>query len=362
MFAAIRAATDHINLETFIFDDEVGQQFFDLLLERQGAGVQVNVIYDSVGGLATPQGFFDRLREGGIRVLEFNPVNPLVGNKKEWLLNNSDHRKLLVVDGRTAFVGGVNISKAYSSLPSSSRGRPKGDEAPNKISGWRDTHIQISGPVVAEFQKLFMDTWARQKGDALVARHYFPELVAQGEEMVRAIGSTSGDPRSLIYLTLMSAISRAQYEVHFTIAYFAPDPQLLKALTDAAQRGVNVTLILPSYSDSWAVFHIGRSFYTELLRNGVKIYERQDAVMHAKTACIDGVWSTIGSTNLDSRSFLHNDEINAVILGRGFAAQMEAMFAADLMKSKAVTLDHWQHRSLRQRAKEQVARIGAYWL
>ncbi len=144
----------------------------------------------------------------------------------------------------------------------------------------------------------------------------------------------------------MSAISHAELTVHLTIAYFAPDPQLLKALTDAARRGVDVKLVLPSYSDSGAIFHLGRSYYTELLRGGVKIYELRGAVMHAKTACIDGVWSTIGSTNLDWRSFLHNDEINAVILGRGFAAQMEAMFAADLTESEAITLDQWKHRSL----------------
>jgi cardiolipin synthase len=363
MFAAIRAAKDHINLETYIFDDDdAGKQFSDLLLERQAAGVQVNVIYDSVGGLTTPQAFFNRLREGGTQVLEFNPVNPLAGNKKAWLLNNRDHRRQLVIDGRTAFTGGINISDTYSSAPSGKRARKKRDQAPAQAAGWRDTHIRIEGPVVAEFQKLFMDTWARQKGEPLAAKNYFPELKAQGDEMVRAIGSTPDDPHSLIYLTLMSAISHAELEVHLTIAYFAPDPQLLKALTDAAQRGVEVKLLLPSYSDSWAVFHLGRSYYTQLLRGGVKIYERRGAVMHAKTACIDGVWSTIGSTNLDWRSFLHNDEINAVILGRGFAAQMEAMFAQDLTESEAITLDRWKHRSLMLRLKERMARIGAYWL
>ena len=363
MFAAIRAAKNHINLETYIFDDdEAGRQFSDLLLERQAAGVQVNVIYDSVGGILTPATFFDRLREGGIQVLEFNPVNPLKGKKKAWLLNNRDHRRQLVIDGRTAFTGGINISDTYSSAPSGKRGRKKRDQTPDQPAGWRDTHIEIEGPVVAEFQKLFMDTWARQKGEPLAAKNYFPELKAQGDEIVRAIGSTSDAPRSLIYLTLMSAISHAELEVHLTIAYFAPDPQLLKALIDAARRGVDVKLLLPSHSDSWAIFNLGRSYYSQLLRGGVKIYERRGAVMHAKTACIDGVWSTIGSTNLDWRSFLHNDEINAVILGRGFAAQMEAMFAQDLTESEAITLDQWQHRSLMPRLKERMARIGAYWL
>ena len=363
MFAAMRGARDHINLETYIFDDdEAGKQFSDLLLERQAAGVQVNVIYDSVGGIKSPKSFFDRLREGGIQVLEFNPVNPLAGNKKTWLLNNRDHRRQLVIDGRIAFTGGINISDTYSSAPSGKRASKKRDQAPAQAAGWRDTHIRIEGPVVAEFQKLFLDTWARQKGEPLAAKNYFPALKAQGDEIVRAIGSTSDDPHSLIYLTLMSAISHAELEVHLTIAYFAPDPQLLKALTDAARRGVEVKLLLPSHADSWAIFNLGRSYYTQLLRGGVKIYERRGAVMHAKTACIDGVWSTIGSTNLDWRSFLHNDEINAVILGRGFAAQMEAMFAQDLTESDAITLDQWRHRSWMLRLKERMARIGAYWL
>jgi cardiolipin synthase len=150
--------------------------------------------------------------------------------------------------------------------------------------------------------------------------------------------------------------------VHLTIAYFAPDAQLIKALTDAAQRGVEVKLILPSVSDSGAIFHLGRSYYTKLLRGGVKIYERRGAIQHAKTACIDDVWSTIGSTNLDWRSFLHNDEINAVILGRGFASQMETVFADDLTASQAISLHDWQRRSWLLRLKERMARIAAYWL
>jgi cardiolipin synthase len=357
MFAAMRAAKDHINLETYIFeDDDIGKQFADLLLERQAAGVQVNLIYDSVGCLNTPKEFFERLRAGGIRVLEFNPVNPLAGKKKEWLLNNRDHRKLLVVDGRVAFIGGINISETYSSGSSMRSARKKGDQ------GWRDTHLQIEGPVVAEFQKLFMDTWNKQKGPPLAENNYFPTLDKQGDEIVRAIGSTSDDADSPIYLTLLSAIEHAEQQVHITNAYFAPDPQLLKALTDAAQRGVEVKLILPSRTDSWAVFHAGRSHYSKLLRAGVKIYERRGAVMHSKTASIDGVWSTIGSTNLDWRSFLHNDEVNAAILGRDFSRQMDAMFARDLAESDAIDLERWEQRSLILRLKEGAARIAEYWL
>ena len=362
MFAAIRSAKNHINLETFIFDDdEIGRQFSELLLQKQASGVQVNVIYDSVGGLSTPHAFYDRLRAGGINVLEFNPINPLAGNKRSWLINNRDHRKQLIVDGRIAFTGGINISDTYSSAPSGKLLRKKQDDAkPNE--GWRDTHVRIEGPVVAEFQKMFMETWFRQKGEPLAAKNYFPKLKEQGNEVVRAIGRTSDDPKNLIFMTLISAINHADSDVHLTIAYFAPDPQLLKALTDAAKRGVEVKLVLPSYSDTSAIFHLGRSYYTELLRSGVKIYERDGAVMHAKTASIDGIWSTIGSTNLDWRSLLHNDEINAVILSRSFAMQMDTMFAEDLRESEAITLERWKHRSWLLRIKEQTSRIGAYWL
>ena len=362
MFTAIRGAKDHINLETFIFDDDdVGRKFAELLLERQAAGVQVNVIYDSVGALMTPAGFFDVLRAGGIRVLEFNPISPLARHSKTLLWNNRDHRKLLIVDGRIAFTGGINISDTYSSAPGKRRKKERGDHDRPAV-GWRDTHIRIEGPVVAEFQKLFMETWGRQKGGTLAARNYFPELKAQGDEIVRAIGSTPADPASLIYLTLMSAITQAEREVHMTIAYFAPDPQLLKALIDAARRGVEVSLVLPDYTDSWAIFHLGRSYYTKLLKGGVRIYERRGAVMHAKTACIDGVWSSIGSTNTDWRSFLHNDEINAVILGRGFAAQVNAMFAQDVAESQPIVLARWRDRSWWSRVREATARLGAYWL
>lgn len=359
MFTVMREAHDHIHLETYIMaDDEVGQRFAELLLAKQAAGVRVSLIYDSVGCLSTPRAFFERMRAGGIQMVEFNPVNPLASNQKVWRLNNRDHRKLLVVDGRIAFIGGINISESYSSGSSIKLTGPKtSDEV-----GWRDTHLQIEGPVVAEFQKLFLDTWRKQQGPTLADRQPFPRLERQGNNIVRAIGSAAGDPHSLIYLTLLSAINHAEQRSHLTIAYFVPDPKLIQALTDAAQRGVDVKLILPSHTDSWAVFHAGRSHYAALLRAGVHIYERRGAVMHAKTASIDGVWSTVGSTNLDWRSFLHNDEINASVLGRDFSAQLDAMFARDLAESDAIDLEQWEDRSILLRLQEWAARLAEYWL
>lgn len=349
MNTAIRAARDHINVETYIIeDDEIGRRFADLLLAQQQRGIQVNLIYDSFGCINTPKAFFERLQQGGINVLEFNPINPLAAGKP-WLINHRDHRKLLVVDGRIAFLGGINISSVYSSSGSGTR---RHTEAEQKKAAWRDTDLQIEGPAVAELQKLFIASWAKQQGKPLAARKYFPELQAQGKDIVRAIGSTPDEPYSLIYLTLISAIGNAERQIQLTNAYFVPDPQLLKALTDAARRGVEVTLILPGHSDSEMAFQAGRSHYSALLKAGVKIYQRHGALLHSKTALIDGVWSCVGSSNLDWRSFRDNDEVNAVVLGRDFARQMSAMIARDLASSEAITLEKWERRSLLQRFKE----------
>lgn len=351
MFAAIRAARDHINLESYIIeDDNTGRLFADLLLEQQARGVQVNLIYDSVGAFNTPKAFFERLTAGGIEVLEFNPVNPLA-TRTPWLLNNRDHRKLLIVDGKSAFVGGVNISNVHTS---GSAALHRSD-APAGTIAWRDTHLQIEGPAVGELQKLFMQTWRKQRGPALAARDYFPQLETQGGELVRVIGSTPDDPYSLMYLTLVSAIGNAARQVSLTIAYFVPGPQLIKSLAAAAGRGVDVRLILPGQSDSAVVYHAGRAHYAELLYSGVKLYERAGAMLHSKTAVIDGVWSTVGSTNLDWRSFLDNDEVNAVVISRDFGEKMQSMFARDLEASVVIDADEWERRSLLLRLKEWMA-------
>ncbi len=359
MYAAILAATDHINLETYILDDdEVGQRFVQALIDKQQQGVQVNLIRDSVGTFGTPAALFERMKDSGINVLEFNPVNPLAA-RKTWALNQRDHRKLLVVDGNTAFLGGINISSVYSggSFRKGSRAA-KTDGNP----AWRDTDLQLRGPVVADFQKLFVATWEGQKGPPLAARNYFPPPQNAGPEVVRAIGSSPDEPFSLIYATLLSAIGSAETSVYVTNAYFAPDPQLLAALEAAAGRGVDVTLILPSQTDSWLVFHAGRGYYARLLRAGVKLFERRGVILHSKSVLIDGVWATVGSTNLDWRSFLHNQELNAVVLGADFGRQMQAMFTKDLAASDEITLEKWRHRPLNRRIKELFARAWKYWL
>ena len=365
MLAAIETAKDHIHLETYILDDdEVGQRFAGALIAKQQQGVQVHLIHDSVGTLRTPDEFFKKMTDTGIKVLEFNPINPAQA-RKNWEVNERDHRKLLIVDGRIAFLGGINISGVYSS-GSFSRGSSSSGNTPPKSSidgiPWRDTHVQLEGPVVAEFQKLFIETWVSQKGEPLADLKYYPQPQRMGRDVVRAIGSSPKDEYSLIYATLLSAILNAETTVYLTNAYFAPDPQLLDALEGAARRGVDVKLVLPGKTDSWLVFHAGRNYYHRLLEAGVKIYERQGVILHAKTGSIDGVWSTVGSTNLDWRSFLHNHELNAVVLGADFAAQLQVLFDADLAGSKQVTLEDWKRRGVTPRFQEFFARMWEYWL
>jgi cardiolipin synthase A/B len=358
MIAAINSAHNHINMETYILDDdEVGQRFAAALIAKQQQGVQVNLIRDSVGTLSTPSAFFTPLTAAGIKVLEFNPVNPLTA-KAGWNVNQRDHRKLLIVDGRIAFLGGINISSVYSGGSFSRRSKVR----PNGKLPWRDTDLQLQGPVVAELQKLFIDTWEQQHGEPLATRDYYPQAARAGNDVVRAIGSSPEEPYSLIYATLLSAIGSAQTEIWLTNAYFVPDPQMITALKAAVQRGVDVKLVLPSSTDSWLVFHAGRAHYAELLKAGVKLYERHGALLHVKTAVIDGVWSTVGSTNLDWRSFLHNQEVNAVVLGTAFGDKMRAAFNADLANSTAITLAEWQRRSLGVRSKEVISRLWEYWL
>ncbi len=355
---AIRGAQDSINLETYIFDqDELGQQFAQLLIEKQMAGVQVNILYDSIGSLQTPKVFFDRMRAAGIKLIEFNPVNPLkrVG---AWRLNNRDHRKILVVDGKIAFTGGVNITEDYSrsSLFRSGSGGRSSTEL-----GWRDTHIQIEGPAVAAMQLLFLDAWASQREGEILDREYFPPLPEVGDKLVRVLGSKP-DGDFEIYKAYLLAIQESRQSIHLTAAYFAPDVQLLEALKAAARRGVDVKVIFPSISDAGLVFQAGRSFYTELLDSGIKIYQLKASVLHAKTAVIDNTWSTVGSSNLDVRSFLHNSEVNLVILGTDFGATMESAFQEDLKNSLPVEKETWAQRPFSEHVKEWAARNFEYWL
>lgn len=355
MFQAIRSAQDHINLETYIYDEEgVGETLGRLLVEKQSQGVQVNLLYDSIGSLSTRPEFFDELRQYGINVCEFNPVNPLRG--KIFSLNNRDHRKILVVDGKVGYTGGINISSVYS-RSSTIRAKRSGTPHP-----WRDTQIEVRGPAAKEFQELFIDSWQRQNCSELARKNYFPVVRQQGDTVVRTLGSSPRDDVNLIYIELLAAMHHAGKNIHMTMAYFVPDQQTVDALKNAAQRGVTVRIVLPSVSDVWSTLYAARSYYTELLQAGVTIYERKGALLHAKTVVIDGVWSTVGSSNIDFRSFLHNDEVNTIVLGKAFGDDMERAFADDVAASEKIDAARWEERGLVNRIRENLARMWAYFL
>ena len=349
MLAAIRAATNNINIEMYIFSDgPIGRMFADALIERERHGVQVNLSYDSLGSFGTPASFFERMKAVGIAVIQYRPINPFEA-RLPWTFGHRDHRKMLVVDGRIAFTGGINISEVYASGPSGIEWR----EAPTSAY-WRDTDIQVQGPAVAQFQKIFIAQWNYQKGPPLKQCAYFPRLDQQGGQIVRVISSVP-ERFSLIYVTLIAAVVNARTNIYLTDAYFAPDHQMLHALEHQAKRGVDVRLLIPSQADEPLIVSAARSHYADLLSAGVRIYEWQGEMLHAKTGTIDGVWSTVGTSNLDWWSIARDNELNAIILSHSCGDQMDHMFFDDLKTSKEITLDEWKHRGLEERLKE----IGA---
>jgi cardiolipin synthase len=361
MLQAIQAAKDTIDFETYIIeDDDVGRRFSEALLRKRAEGVQVNLIYDSVGSMATPAAFFQRLRDGGVQVREFNPVNPAKVRGWKWRLDQRDHRKLLIVDGTVAFTGGVNISNVYSSLLNRHRAKEPAVATPQHL--WRDTDVRIQGPAVAEFQKLFLDTWAREDGSPS-RKDPFPPLALAGPDLIQVIGSTPGRDNRFTYMMYVAAFTYARASIHLTTPYFVPDAQMLEALSHAAKRGLDVKIILPGTSDSALLSAVGRSYYTFLLKSGVKLYERRpDSMLHAKTAVVDRVWSTVGSSNMDPMSFLNNDEVNAVVLSGEFADKMEAMFQDDLRESNPILMEQWKKRPVKERLKEWSGRLLGGWL
>jgi len=351
MLAAIHGAHDNINLEMYILSDgQIGQMIANALIERARQGIRVNIIYDSLGSLDTPASFFDKLRSNGIAIVAFNPLSPF--EAKHWSfkkLTHRDHRKLLIIDGRTAFTGGINISDVYASGLRSER------SATPPIY-WRDTDIEVDGPAAAEFQKLFLTDWYREGGIPLDQRRYFPTVPARGKQIVRVIGSIP-EQFPLIYVDLLSAVANSETNVYVTDAYFAPDHQMRHALEAAARRGVDVRLLLPSQSDEPFIVSAQRSHYNGLLKAGVKVYEWSGKMLHAKTATIDGVWSTVGTSNLDWWSIARDNEVNAVVLGHKFGDEMNLMFKNDLEDSEQVELTRWKQRSILERLRERFAEL-----
>jgi cardiolipin synthase len=359
MFAAIGAAKHSVNLEYFIFEDveSDGVRLGDLLLAKRAEGVAVNLIYDSFGSSDTPKDFFDRLRQGGVNVVEFNPLNPLKA-KVGYAPNNRDHRKILVVDGATAIVGGVNLSKTYQANPLGKSGGVPGEPAQH----WRDTDLEITGPAVAQLQTLFRDHWREQHGPAIDEAGWFPALPPAGGAVVRILGSAPHQDATRYYVTLISAIRSAQKSVIASAAYFVPTRDEMEALTEAARRGVDVRLLLPDRSDSPNSIALGHAHYADLLKAGVKIYETHDLVLHSKTVVVDGVWSAVGSSNFDHRSIISNDEVDAVVVGADTARELEAMAEDDRAGAHPIDAKAWSRRPLSARARETYARVWERWL
>lgn len=389
--AAIAKAQHHIHLEMYIITNEaIGKAYADALTERANAGVRVRVLFDSLGAMDAQWRFLPKLRKVGIATREFNAINPLK-DARLWRANRRSHRKMLIVDGAVAFTGGVNISDDYTTDSSE--------------QGWRDTHIKITGPAVRQFQQSFFDNWNAINPDIFPVidtvvnvldplipefhtldanPQYFPALAQRGEDKVRLI-STKGasfidlftgigkdvlkalsqndrDEHYAIYKSYLAAILLAKESIWITQAYFAPNQEFLNALQEAALRGVDVRVLVPGKSDVSLMLNASRNFYQELLDAGIKIYEYDANMMHAKTAVIDGQWATVGSSNLDYRSFLHNDEANAVILGKAFGQQMRNMFTHDLKQAKPVNAETWADRPDSQKLKEAAAAALKYWI
>jgi cardiolipin synthase len=360
MFAAIEKARSYILIESFIFEEAVqGDRKLSLLLQQAAArGVRIFVIYDAIGSLTTEKEFLGELQQAEVALCVFNPLNPL--DDRFAGLNQRDHRKIVVVDGMESFAGGVNFSHAYRIASNQARrGGFSKQEALDE--GWRDTHIALRGTAAKELEKLFRDTWSRARCEAQLPP--FVDLAVRGgDTLVQIVASTPADEVNVIYATMLSVITYAQKSIDITMAYFVPDDALENALRDAAGRGVKVRLILPGYSDFSGVFYAGRAHYDELLESGVEIYELDNAFLHSKSIVVDGVWSSVGSTNFDWRSFVHNDEISVCVIDEGFARQMNAAFDADLAESRVITLESWKKRGFTERLKELMWLPIQYWL
>lgn len=355
MRKAISEAQQHIHLEYFTFEDVDlgGITLKALLLQKLSQGVRVHLIYDALGSVSTPSELFDTLKKAGAKITIFHPV--AAGTFTN--INQRDHRKILVVDGKLAIVGGINLSKTYQSKGSlkffSKQKMPALDQA-----DWRDTDVMIAGPAVADIQRAFMLHW--DPAQTLDTSSFFPTLSKQGDQIVRVIATPVTKRKntdSPYYLTLIAAIENANSHILVNAAYFVPTKAQEEALTRAARRGVKVSLLVPSVNDSQLSINVQRSHYTHLLKHGIEIYEMQDQVLHAKMISIDSVWSVIGSSNFDYRSAGINAEIDVVILGNETARALENRFQEDLKSAEKIDPNQWQQRSWWQKLKQQTSRI-----
>jgi cardiolipin synthase len=334
--AAIGAAQSYVWLETYILaSDGTGWRIARALAERAAAGVEVAVSYDGFGSSELSDELITFFESARIKQVEFNPVSPFTGR---WPWSRRNHRKILVVDGRVAIIGGLNIGNDYASVEDGGH-------------GWRDTAARIEGPAVPQLEAMFRQAWEESRGSAL--RH--PPLSVgpvSGGVPVRFVGSFARKLRADIRRDYIGAITSSTQTIRLMNAYFTPDRGLVRALVKAARRGVKVEIITGAATDIWVILMVTRGLYAHLLKSGVRIWEWHERVLHAKTAVIDGVWSTIGSANMNQRSLRTDLEANVTIASAQVGGEMDAMFEADRTRSREITIAEWSARPWYRRTLE----------
>ncbi len=360
---AIEQAREWLHLEYYEFQDVHwrGCRVVDLLVEKCRQGVRLVVSYDAAGSQDVDDAVFETLRRAGALLLEFRPFNPFRRRFNPFTLNDRDHRKILLADGEIAIIGGVNLSRVYENPRSA--GAP-----PDPMKGfWYDAAARIEGPPVAEIARIFRANWRHQGGAPIGPEHGpehghehgnepAPTPAPAGDETVRIDGSAPRQHRQLYFESLKAATAAAASHIILATGYFVPSHGQFRLFKEAAERGVQVDLILAGYSDIPACTHAARALYGRLLQRGVRIHELNDGMLHAKVATIDGVWTAIGSSNLDRRSFLFNNEIDAIVFGRTTASAVEAMLRDWIAHADRVSLETWRHRPVKERLGELLAR------
>jgi cardiolipin synthase A/B len=337
MLAAIRSAKVSITFETYIYwSGDIGLEFANALAERARQGVKVHVLLDWVGSAKMDESLVATMEQAGVQIRKFHP--PHWSNLGR--MNNRTHRKLLVVDGRIGFTGGVGIAPQWT-------GRAQGPEH------WRDTHFEVEGPVVAQMQSVFIDNWIKVTGDVLHGPDYFPAPASAGPAAAQMFSSSPSGGSESMQLMYLLAVTSAARSIDLSAAYFVPDPLTLRALVAALKRGVRLRIVVPGeHIDSDVVRRASRATWGPLLQAGAVIAEYQPTMYHCKVMIVDGLLTSVGSTNFDNRSFRLNDEATLNILDAAFAGVQTATFEADLALSRRVTYDEWHKRPARERFVE----------
>jgi cardiolipin synthase len=342
MLEAIRGAERTIAFETYIYwSGNVGKRFADAFSERARAGVDVHVLLDWVGSGKMDEALLDEMRRAGVTIRKYHPLHWYHLSR----MNNRTHRKLLVVDGRIGFTGGVGIADVWSGHA----------QDPDH---WRDSHFRIEGPAVGQMQSAFMDNWMETEGEVLHGETYFPEIPRRGEALAQVFSSSPGQGSESVRLMYLLSIACAGRSIRIAASYFVPDDLSVASLVAARKRNVVVEIIVPGpIIDAKIVRKASRARWGDLLRAGVSIYEYQPTMYHSKVMTVDDLWVSVGSTNFDDRSFRLNDETNLNVLDRDFALKVTAAFEADKAHAHLVTLEEWEHRPWTEKLTERVAAL-----